>query len=216
MATSTILGPTTTLLIAQVSTRNKSVTLASNAPVPNSTIEGRIIYLKMSPQSTLTNSTLSVVCSPGVNIYSTFTQRLLSTNYCVALQETPTNVYTLLNYYTNTATVNNTSPPGASVAVSLPGGRSVAFVDLRTQSKAIVLPSIASLTSSNSQAPYFVVKDLYGVAQVRPLYLSTVGGATFDGRGTTLVSSDNSCAIELVGDRSLNRWHILNYFTGSL
>lgn len=216
MATSSIVGPTTTVLVVDVSNQNKSAVLVSNPPVANALIEGRIVYVKATSQSSGATSTVSLFCSTGVTIYPSFTERLLQANSCVTLQETPTNVYTLLNYYTNTATISNTSPPSGSVAVSLPGGRSATFVDLRTQSKAILLPSIASLTPTDEKAPYFMIKDLYGLAQVNPLYLSTVGGATLDGLGTTLVSTDNSCAVELVGDRTLNRWHILNYFGGSL
>ena len=218
MATSTIIQQDTTLIVVELSNANKSVVLPSNPIITTSfaETEGRILYIKATPGNPPpTIETASLFCSTAVTIAPGLINRNISTHFCVTLQEFPTNIYNLLNYYTHSVSTF-VSPSPTSVAVNVPGDKSFVFVDLQTQSKTLVLPRIESLTTTNSKAPYFMIKDSYGKATTNNLFISTSGADTIEGLGNSIQLTINSCVIELMGDRNLNRWHVLNYFEGGL
>jgi hypothetical protein len=124
--------------------------------------------------------------------------------------EYPANVYSPLNLYGGTAVFSTLeAPPSTTTVLQIPGTKSALFIDLQTESKTLLLPPI----SSNS--PYFTIKDTYGYASVRPLFLSTTGGASIDRIGASIGLHENYASIELVGNPVLNCWHILTYYTGS-
>ena len=217
-ATSSVLTNFTSAFIVNFSTIVKTVVLTSNSPQENQSTAGRLVHIKVTPSgppSVLPAAT--ILCSTGVSFFPAFQSRPLSNVYCVTLQEYPANTYNLLNYYTDSFPAANyiTEPDPSSIPVNLPGdSSSFLFVDLRTQSKAITLPSIPTLTSSNETAPYFMIKDSYGNAFSKNLFISTSGGATIEGQGSTIKVEVDYAALELLGDKALNRWHILNYFDG--
>ena len=213
--TSTILNTNTTFMVVQVIDTGKGVVLTSNPPSFVSPTEGRIVYIKGTSGSAPTLLDFSINCSTGVTIFPGFTNRSVQPYHCVTLLENPTNTYNLLNYY-NGSVVDYAEPDVTSVAVPISGDKSFLFVDLQTQSKAILLPSINSLTMSNTQSPYFMIKDNYGYAGTNNLYVSTTASASIEGLGNSIRLQANYCAIELVGDKNLNRWHIVNFYGGAL
>lgn len=213
MEVSGTLQPNTTLVIGELSATSKKIVLTENA---TSYENGRLIYIKASPLNFGTSPPpFTIECSTNVQIYPGLTSRTLNEYECVTLLEQPTNTYNLLNYYTGTISETNFDNP-SGVAVNIPGGKSCIFVNVLSQSKTLVLPPIQSLTAAREQAPYFMIKDIYGNAATNNLYISTMGNATIDGFDTCLKLTSNGCAIELIGDYFLNRWHILNYYDGTV
>ena len=215
MATSANLNPTTTIFIGELNATPKTVVLTKN---PDAYQEGRIVYVKASP-SVFGQSPppLTIDCAVGTQIYPGLSTRTLQEYHCVSLLEQPTNTYNLLSYYPGLLMQPNFEPPvPTSVAVNIPGDNSYLFVDLSSDSKALVLPPIFSLTNTNAKAPHFVIKDDKNNAAINNLYISTSGSATIDGIDSCLKLDINGCSIELLGDAALNRWHILNYYDGTL
>ena len=215
VSSTAILNTTTSVFLFELDDSFvKTLVLSSNTPLLNQLTEGRILHIKA------TQSTIGMVkpgyiqCSTGVTLFLNLPNRPLNPNYCVTLQEYPANTYSLLNYYTNTVSFSVPSP--LSLAINVPGNTSFLFVDLLTQSKTLVLPPITSLTTCNSNVPYFMIKDVYGNAAFQPMYVSTSGSDSLDGLGNSIRIIDNYSAVELVGDKTMNRWHILNYYNGSL
>lgn len=214
--TSTILNANTSLMVVQVIDTGKGLVLTSNPPSPIGSTEGRIVYIKGTSGDAPTLLDFSIHCSTGVSIYPGFTNRSVQPYYCVTLLENPTNTYNLINYYTGSIT-DYAEPDITSVAVPIPGNTSFVFVDLQTQSKAVILPPITDITSSNSSSPYFMIKDAYGYAGTNNLYISTTGLSTsIEGLGNSIRLQTSYGAVELVGDKNLNRWHILNFYGGAL
>lgn len=184
----------------------KYVVIPPNDPSVDLNVRARTIYFK---------ETTGV---PGVSQFnvnwitsSVVNQVTVSSLQCLSLLEYPADVYTPINFYGGTCNFNIMETPSNSTVVDLPTSKSITFVDLRTQSKTILLPSIASLATS-SQSPFFTIKDIFGFASNSPMFLSTTSGASIDGLGESIGIRDNFAAIDILGDVSLNRWHILNYF----
>lgn len=214
--TSTILNTNTTLMAVLLDTVSKGLVLGSNIAT-NIPTQGRIVYIKAAaPDNHPAAGELFISCSTGVTIYPGLETRMLNPYYCVTLLENPTNTYNLINYYNNNLFGNFVPPDPASVAVSISPTNSFVFVDLLTQSKTVLLPPVDSTVSTNESAPYFLIRDTYGNANVNSLYISTTGGATIDGIGNSLQLQLNYCVVELAGDKNLNRWHILNNYQGTL
>ena len=185
----------------------KYVVIPPNDPSPDLDIRGRTIYFK------------EITGIPGVSQFnvnwlssSVVNQVTVSSLECLSVLEYPADYYTPLTFYGGTSVFNAVETPIDTTVVNLPSSKSITFVDLRTESKTVLLPEIASLATS-SQSPFFTIKDIYGSASNRPLYLSTTGGATIDGIGESIAIRNNYASIDILGDASLNRWHILNYYT---
>lgn len=94
------------------------------------------------------------------------------------------------------------------------------FVDLRSQSKTLVLPLIQELRPllTSNTMPFFTLKDLYGVSATNPLYLSTTGNNRIENNtvnNATKIDS-NYAAIDLLPNREANVWHIMNYYNGQI
>ena len=212
---STIVNTHTTVMVVQVIDSGKGVVLTSNPPSFVAPTEGRVVYIKGTSGSAPTLLDFSINCSTGVIIYPGFENRSVQPYHCVTLLESPTNTYNLINYY-NAAVTSYAEAEAPTVAVPISGDKSFVFVDLQTQSKAILLPSITSLTASGTEAPYFMIKDSYGSAGINNLYVSTTASASIEGLGNSIRLQVSYCAIELVGDKNLNRWHIINFYGGAL
>ncbi len=187
--------------------------------VPSYIAEGRLLYIKDS--DTTSPNAINLVPPVGGFLYasSIFSPNLYQKQSCAIVQNITTNSYSLLNCYPNYSQIGLTVLPEApgptSVAVTIPGTRSILFPDLTTQSKALLLPLLTTLTNENSKSPYFLIKDVDGNANARPFYISTTGGAYIDSPAiTTLGFHANFASIELTGDRARNCWHVLSYFNG--
>lgn len=195
-----------------------NITILKNPVSPNESTEARIVYVKGTGNiSTLEGSYLRMNCPTGVQFYPNFNFRFVYPYWCATLQQYPTNTYNLFNIYTDSIAYGYENPAPASVAVNVPANNSFLFVDLQSQSKSLVLPTLNSLQANTSSSPYFVIKDVYGSANTNNLFISTSGvNETFEGRSNSLKLSTNYACVELAGDINLNRWHILNFFNGSL
>jgi hypothetical protein len=97
------------------------------------------------------------------------------------------------------------------------------FVDLRSQSKTLVLPQISSLLVGNPiffpLFPFYTIKDVYGNSATNPLFLSTTGGDILEASNTCIYATkidSNYASLDILPNGTNNTWHILNYFNGSI
>jgi hypothetical protein len=237
MATSTILDPNTTVMAVDVGLESKTVVLTYNPPYTNpwnpySPIprEGRIVYIKNAPLRETPFGSLNLLCSTGVAFIQNFVtieEKYINTRDCFTLVEFSfITVFNQANDYflplsvfdsANATYAYTDNPTAGAQAVSVSGSSSFLFVDLRTQSKAILLPSIESLSETSSNSSYFVLKDSYGNANLNPLFISTTGGARIDANANTTIRIINNFAcIELVANKEQNNWLVLNFFNGGI
>lgn len=208
----------TTLLAVNTSNapnEQKNVVLYPNSMTPAAVAEGRLLYLKEAYGSNSLINSFNVVTN-FCTIYPSTTLFTVSSLACLTLQEYPSTIYNIINLYGGKTVFSTMEAPSpTSVAVNIPPTTSAVFVDLQTQSKTVILPELNTLTTNTSQSPLFTIKDRYGNASVNPLFLSTSGYLeTIDGLGNSIAIRDNNAVIEVMGDYSKNRWHILNYFNG--
>jgi hypothetical protein len=210
------LSPSTSIMIVEAGSVVKTLLLPYNSNVQQSD-RGRLVYIKNTGgNNPATTTTCTISCDTGVYFYPSYTQAILQPYECVCLMESPANIYNVISYHTTGTNPPFQAPDPASVAVPISGNRSYVFVNLLTQSKALLLPSLATLTSNNSSSPYFLIKDIQFNAGVNPLYVSTTGGASIEGIGNSICIQVAGGSIELAGDRNLNRWNILNYYGGAM
>ena len=181
---------------------------------------GRVLYIKAENSDIpfdLSNSSCNqYVLIEAPNIISGTAYFSNASLQSITLQQSPLNNWTRLYAYGGAAVFSTMEMPSpTSVAVNASGSDSALFVDLTYHSKALVLPPIHSLTNTPNSGPYFTVKDVYGKANTKPLFISTSGGATIDGLGPSIAIRNPFASLELVGDLPSNRWHILNYYSGN-
>ena len=108
--------------------------------------------------------------------------------------------------------------PSNSLIVNPTMNNSQLFVDLRAQSKTIVLPKISNLVATSTLVPFYTIKDLYGNAQANSLFLSTSAGDILESPDTCLYATRINCnyaSIDILPNGTNNTWHILNYYNGS-
>lgn len=112
--------------------------------------------------------------------------------------------------------------PSNSVIVNPTMDTSQLFVDLRTESKTLVLPKISNLNTDpiyTPMFPFYTIKDVYGNSATNPLFLSTTGGDILEASDTcsnaTKIDS-NYASLDILPNGTNNTWHILNYFNGSI
>lgn len=217
MILTTTLNPTTSLFVIDAQNtglpENRGVYITSNPVASDQNTEGRLVYIK-GTQQVGTDFKYDIYCSTGVTFYPDFTEKTdISPFYCVTLLEYPSNKYNIVSYYENTLLNSFINPTPGTAVVNATGESSILFVDLRTQSKVVTLPSIRAMAESETQSPYFLIKDAYGNATTNALYLSSFNGDTIEARKTCLVLASNFNAIEIAGDAKALRWHILSYYS---
>lgn len=175
---------------------------------------GRVLYLKeasevpgppvfsIQPYSTIQGSTL---------LY-------LNKNESLLLQAYTRTDWGILGGYQGISTFSTQVLPVNSVVIEPSFQHSHIFVDLRTQSKTILLPPIETLPIPPDNSPFYTIKDLYGNAAISTLYLSTSINNTLERSSinNAIGIKDNYGSIDLAANRSLAKWHILNYYNGSL
>lgn len=110
--------------------------------------------------------------------------------------------------------------PSDSVIVNPLMDTSQLFVDLRSESKTLVLPQISNLLGYSSNiCPFYTIKDVYGNSAISSLFLSTTGGDILEASDTcsnaTKIDS-NYASLDILPNGTNNTWYILNYFNGSI
>ena len=237
MATSTILDPNTTIIAVDVTNFSKTVVLPYNPPYtkwnpysPTIPQQSRIVYFKNSPLSNTVTGTLNLYCSSGVSIIKNFLTTLekpIDTRDCFTLLElsfitifgNPNDYFLPLSVFDSSSASYSyvANPTVGAVTVSASGNNSFLFVDLQTQSKAIILPPIPSISATSSNSAYFTIKDVNGNANTNNLFISTSGGALIDGyANSTIQITQNFACIELAANQAQSNWLVLNYFNGTL
>ena len=214
----TTLNDTTSYLSVYTSTGSffyKNIQLPLIYP---STI-GRIIYFKEASEY------------PGVPIYTisslaggnpieSSTILGLANHEAVTLQATQsstTSYWSILNGYRGNSVFSTQQLPVQSVPVYVSSVSQV-FVDLRTQSKTVVLPRIQTLANISSSALYMTIKDAYGWAGTSSLYVSTSYPDKLEMStiNNSIKLTSNFTSIDLVANSILSKWNILNFYSGSL
>lgn len=134
------------------------------------------------------------------------------------LQVQTSTTWAVLNKYTNIGQFDTRQNPPAQPLTTIVNPNidtSCLFVDLRTQSKTLVLPPLLSLSWSNRVSPFLTVKDLYGNAFFSSLYLSTNTGDLFDNGSSNLGLYNPYGSLDLMGDASNRRWNVVGFYSGS-
>jgi hypothetical protein len=112
--------------------------------------------------------------------------------------------------------------PSNSVIVNPTMNTSQLFVDLRSQSKTLVLPQISTLLLTDPGYPlfpFYTIKDVYGNSATNPLFLSTTGGDILEASNTCSYATkidSNYASLDILPNGTNNTWHILNYYNGSI
>ena len=184
-------------------------------PDPLSTLS-RFVYLKEASEI------------PGPSIFSfqanssflqstSFSSLYLNSNESLLLQAFSTSYWGILGGYNGTAVFSTQVIPTTSQIINPSLTASHVFVDLRTQSKTVVLPPIQTIAPTESAVPFYTIKDVYGNASVNPLYISTSGNNTLERSSinNSIALTQNYASIDLAANAFLKKWHILNYFDGN-
>ena len=182
-------------------------------PFTNSTL-GRVVYIKEAGEYP-GPSVLSVAPSTGTTVQGS-TIVYLNSNQALMLQAVSSTYWAILGAYQGTSSFSAQATPVNSVVVNPTMNVTNIFVDLRTQSKTVVLPPIQTLVTNPAQVPFYTIKDVYGNAQVSTFYISTSGNDTLENstiRNAILIP-DNYGSIDIVADLAHHKWHILNYYNG--
>lgn len=145
----------------------------------------------------------------------------LNSNESITLQANTgplSNYWGILGGYSGVSTFSTQVIPVASQIVNPSMKVSNIFVDLRTQSKTIVLPPTATLTPSIGKVPIYTIKDIYGMANTNTLYISSSYNDTLERSSinNSIGITQAYASIDLAANLSQHKWHILNYYNGSL
>lgn len=134
-------------------------------------------------------------------------------NVAASFQVNTSTNWSLTNFYYDTGSLFQTalSPPPTSVLVTPTINQTYFNVDVRIQSKTILLPPPDSF--SNSQL--IVIKDRYGKAGINPIYVSTpsVILERSDYQGCLALSNNFAC-LQLVPNPNNVAYSILSYYDG--
>ncbi len=181
-------------------------------PFTNSTI-GRVVYIKEAGEYP-GPSVLSVQPTTGTTIQGS-TMLYLNSNECLMLQAVSSTYWAILGGYLGTFSTQ-TTPSFGSVAVNPSMNMTNIFVDLRTESKTVVLPPIQTLISNPAQIPFYTIKDVYGKAEQSTCYISTSGNDILERSSITncISLTQNYASIDIAPDILYGKWHILNYYDG--
>jgi hypothetical protein len=177
---------------------------------------GRVVYFKEA--SEIPGPSVFAISSMSTTYIQNSSILFLNSNDAVTLQCFSTGAWSVLGGYSGVNTFSTQILPVNSVIVNPTMTASQLFVDLRTQSKTIVLPKINTITPSLSQTPFFTIKDVYGFASTSTLYISSSGSDILERSSikNALRINQNFASIDLAANPYLSKWHILNYYNGSL
>jgi hypothetical protein len=184
-------------------------------PFTNSTI-GRVVYIKQANEAPAP-SVMSITPQSGTFVQGS-TLLYLSSCQCLMLQAFSTNNWAILGAYNGLNVFSTQLSPVNSVVVNPSMKVSNIFVDVTTQSKCVVLPLIDTLVASESTCPFYTIKDINGNSETSTIFISSSGGDTFENSTikNALRLETNYASIDLAANPLQNKWHILNYYNGSL
>jgi hypothetical protein len=173
---------------------------------------GRIVYFKEASEY------------PGPSVFAissliqNSTMVYLQSNEALTLQCFSTNTWGILGGYPGVSSFSTQVLPDSSQIINLSSLQSHMFVDLRTQSKTVVLPPIRSITPALSNIPVITIKDSYGKANLNPLYISCSVNDTLERSSinNAIGITQNYASIDLGANLFQKKWHILNYYDGTL
>ncbi len=193
-----------TILLSKQTTAGSVKTLELN-----STIQNRLLYIKEAAISPApTNFDLSGyindITSVNVNDGAAMTLHLSTNIWHVLAGISPSQFITQ-------------NLPASSTPIYPSMDVSRYFIDLRTESKTVVLPPIQSISPITTFAsPIFTFKDVYGNASNNHLFISTSGGAMLENPTLSYAARFNSnyVSLDMFANRVNNRWHFLNYYVG--
>lgn len=134
-----------------------------------------------------------------------------------ATQSSTTSYWSVLNGYNGDLVFSTQQLPVLSVPVYASTVSQI-FVDLRTQSKTIILPQIQTISQVSSSALFMTVKDAYGWASTSSMYVSSTYPDTIDmsSINNSIQLNSNFASVDLVANPVLKKWNIVNYYSGSL
>lgn len=175
---------------------------------------GRVIYIKEASEYP-GPSVMSIQAPTGGTVLNS-TMIYLSSKQCVTLQCFSSQSLGFLAAYTGLSQFSTQILPSNTTVLTPSLSTSQIFVDLRTESKTVVLPSISSLTSVSTLAPFYTFKDIYGKAANSTFFLSTSAGNTLEISSiqNSIALRTNYASIDLAANLRLNKWLILNYYNG--
>ena len=179
---------------------------------------GRTLFIKDITGSNATNRFFTV-STPSQDFIQNSNGIRLSSLQCIQLQAFSTTQWSILNRYNGIgvfSTGQTVFPLTSTSLLSLTVNNSQVLVDLRTASKTLVLPSISSFSSSNTDSFFLTIKDFYGNSGKSTLFLSSSVGDSIDGLIPALRIQKNFASIDLASDLGNRRWHILNYYSGNV
>lgn len=211
----TPLQDTTSFLSVYSSTGSfyyKNVLLPSIYP---STL-GRVVICKEA--SEYPGVPIFTISTSGTSYIQASTMIALKRHQAITLQATQsstTSYWSILNGYRGEFSTQQLSTFSVPVYVS---SVSQIFVDLRTQSKTVVLPKIQTISQLSSSAAFMTIKDAYGWASTSSMYISTSYPDTIDmsSINNSIRLNSNFASVDLVANPVLQKWNIVNYYTGSL
>jgi hypothetical protein len=179
---------------------------------------GRVVFLKEASEFPGV-PIFTVSSASATSLLETSTTLGVSRHQAITLQGTlssSTYTWSLLNGYLGNPVFSTQQLPVQSVPV-FPNSSQV-FVDLRTQSKTVVLPPIQTISRTDTSAMYMTIKDAYGWASTSTLYVSTSYPDTLEmsSINNAIRINSNFASIDLVANPVLSKWNILNFYTGSL
>jgi hypothetical protein len=186
-------------------------------PIYLSTI-GRVVYFKEAseypgvPIFTLSTSDTSLVetsTTIGISRHQALTLQ--------ATQSSSTSYWSILNGYRGNIVFSTQQLATQSVPVYVSSVSQV-FVDVRTQSKVVVLPKIETITQASSSALFMTIKDTYGWAGTSSLFISTSYPDTLEmsSINNSIRLNSNFASVDLVANSPLKKWNIINFYDGSL
>jgi hypothetical protein len=184
-----------------------------------STNIGKIIYVK---EITGLGSPFFLSTSSTNTIVGPFSQRFssirISSFEAYTIQAQTSTSWAVLGSFQNIGQFpQNLNPPSAPLTsiVQPLVDTSCLFVDLRTQSKTLVLPPLPSLSWSNRVSPFLSIKDVYGNAINSTLYISTNLNDSFEGGRSNIALLNSFASVDLVGNNSNRVWNIVGYYSGT-
>lgn len=192
-----------------------------NVLLPSVTIStlGRVVYMKEA--SEFPGVPIFTISSSTSNAFiETSTTLALSGHEAVTLQgilSNSTYYWSLLNGYLGNPVFSTQQLPVQSVPVHV-STASQMFVDLRRQSKTIVLPRIQTISQTDTSALYMTIKDAYGFASTSTLFISSSFPDVLEmsSINNAISINRNFASIDLIANPQLSKWNILNFYTGSL
>jgi len=210
-------SPTASLLVQYSSTASISYR-AMELPLAQCN-SGRVLIFKEA--SEIPGPSVFAIRPGSGNLILESTMLFLHSNESVTLQASTgggSNSWGILAGYSGVSSFSTQVEPVASQIINPAMTMSQLFVDLRTQSKTIVLPTIATLFTDDSQVPIYTIKDTYGMANMNTLYISTSYNDTLERSSihNSIGITQAYASIDLAASRAEHKWHILNYYNGSL